>query len=76
MANPVAIGGDPVSAKEKAPPARPMLSLTREEMGSQAMIIPGAVFGNIEKIARSGKQLGDRRARADQFESELESSGA
>ena len=39
------------------------------------MIIPGAVFGDIQKVARSGKQLAVRRARAearvDQFESDL-----
>jgi hypothetical protein len=39
------------------------------------MVIPGAVFGDIQQVARSGKQLGVRRARAearvDQFESDL-----
>jgi hypothetical protein len=44
---------------------RPMLSLAREDRGSQAMIIPGAVFGDIQKVARSGKQLAVRRARAE-----------
>jgi hypothetical protein len=29
------------------------------------MIIPGAVFGDIQKVARSGKQLAVRRARAE-----------
>jgi hypothetical protein len=39
------------------------------------MIIPGTVFGDIQQVARSGKQLAVRRARAearvDQFESDL-----
>ncbi len=44
------------------------------------MIIPGAVFGDIQQVARSGKQLAVRRARAearvDQFESDLAGAGA
>jgi hypothetical protein len=44
------------------------------------MIIPGVVFSDIQKVARSRKRLDDRRARGEilvnQFEADLASAGA